>query len=53
MYYLNSFSIFFHDFLAVIYLFVFIYLLFIDVNSDAVQHLSKKKILHNYLHEAK
>ena len=50
MYYLYSFSILFHDFLAVIYLFVFIYLLFIDVNSNVDQHLSKNSyILFNYL----
>ena len=50
MYYLYLFSILFHDFLAVIYLFVFIYYLFIDVNSSVAQHLSKNSyILFNYL----
>ena len=43
MYYLYLFSILLNDFLAVIYLFVFIYLLFIDVNSNVAQHLSKKR----------
>ena len=50
MHYLYFFSILFHDFLAVIYLFVFIYSLFIDVNSNVAQHLSKNSyILFNYL----
>ena len=50
MYYLYLFSILFHDFLAVIYLFVFIYLFFIDVNSSVAQYLSKNSyILFNCL----
>ena len=47
MYYLYFFSTLFHDFLAVILLLL---LLFIDVNSNVAQHLSKNSyILFNYL----
>ena len=52
MYYLYFFSILFHDFLAVIYLFIFFffYLLFIDVNSNVAKQLSKNSYMpFNYL----
>ena len=51
MYYLYFFSIVFHDFLAVIYLFIF-YLLFIDVNSNVAKQLSKNSyMLFNHLQD--